>query len=94
MNAKDRARVILEYLANNEVAGTPNIVHHQLELFRDADWSKDTTARRLNDFQVVGWVEYLPDRGKGWYKATDLGRAAHEEGLSDEQLDRIVGISQ
>lgn len=93
MNWVDRARVILTYLATNDVAGTPNIIHHQLELYRDADWTLHTTRRRLNDFQAHGLVEYYPDIGKGYYGISDAGRDAVKAGISDERLDEIVGTS-
>lgn len=91
MNYVDRARVILEYLATNEVAGTPRFIHHQLEIFRDADWSHDTTRRRLWDFQVEGLVTYLPEYGKGFYTITEQGRERVKHGISDAELDQIAG---
>jgi len=94
MDSRARAREILDYLATNEVAGTTYFVHHQLELFRDADWSVDTTIRRIEDYHAVGYLDYLPDRGKGFYLVTDAGRQANEDGLTDEQLDSIIGIAQ
>lgn len=91
MSKQDRAREILNYLAENEVAGTPSFIHHQLELFRNAKWSLHTTRRRLKDFRSVGYVDYLEDRGNGFYIITDAGRHAADEGLTDEDLEDILG---
>lgn len=94
MNWVDRARIILTYLATNEVAGTPNIIHHQLELYREIDWTVHTTRRRLNDFQEAGLVEYHPDMAKGYYAASDEGRERVTRGISDDELEEIVGLAQ
>ncbi len=91
MNWVDRARVILTYLATNEVAGTPNIIHHQLELYRDANWTVHTTRRRLNDFEKHGLVDYHADVAKGYYSISDAGKQAVKDGLSDDELNEIVG---
>lgn len=91
MKPEDRLRTILAYLATNEVAGTPNILHHQLKLYRDVDWSVYTTRRRLKDLRAVGYVEYLPDVAKGYYTISDQGRAAFTAGITDEDLEAILG---
>lgn len=93
MKPADRARTILCYLADNEVAGTPAIIHNQLKLYRDADWSVDTTKRRLRDFHEHGLVEYLPDLGKGYYKISKKGQKHLIDGISDDEYNKIIGSS-
>lgn len=93
MRPQDRARTILEYLAANEVAGTPNIIHHQLKLYRDADWSVDTTRRRLRDFHEHDLVTYHPDIGKGYYELSPHGRTRLLDGLTDDDYTRIIGTA-
>jgi hypothetical protein len=93
MKPEDRARTILFYLATNEVAGTPTIIHHQLKLYRDADWSTDTTKRRLRDFHEHGLVTYHPDVGKGYYEISEEGRNAIQHGISDDELTDIIGTA-
>lgn len=93
MTPRDRARTILYYLATNEVAGTPQILHHQLKLYRDADWSVDTTKRRLRDFHEHNLVTYHADIGKGYYQISEKGTQAVKRGFSDEELDDIVGTA-
>lgn len=93
MKPEDRARTILYYLATNEVAGTPSILHHQLKLYRDADWSVDTTKRRLRDFHEHSYVTYHPDIGKGYYEISEKGKQRAQRGLSDAKLKDIVGTA-
>lgn len=93
MTPRDRARTILYYLATNEVAGTAQILHHQLKLYRDADWSVDTTKRRLRDFHEHDLVTYHPEIGKGYYQISEKGKQAVKRGLSDDELDDIVGTA-
>jgi DNA-binding IclR family transcriptional regulator len=96
MTPADRARQILAYLAANNVAGTPEMVLQQLEIFhaidRHSDLSVDTVRRRLKDFAAVGYVERLPDYGhQGYYRATAAGRFRMDDEITDEELEAIIG---
>jgi Fe2+ or Zn2+ uptake regulation protein len=93
MTSEDVARVILDYLAQNEVALSPTYLHHQLKLYRNATWSSDTTDRRLKDFHEIGWVNYI-NRGKGLFEISDEGRRKVEDGLTDEELSEAIGAAQ
>lgn len=92
MKAADRARTILRYLADNEVAGTPSVIHNNLKLYRDANWSRDTTKRRLFDFTEVGLVEHLPDIGRnGYYRISNEGQKRLIDGISNDEYNEIIG---
>lgn len=91
MNAADRARTILRYLADNEVAGTPSVIHNNLKLYRGADWSRDTTHRRLKDFAEVGLVEHLPDIGRnGYYRISTTGHKRIIDGITDDEYADVI----
>jgi Fe2+ or Zn2+ uptake regulation protein len=92
MTPAERARIIIEYLADNEVAGTPAMIEDQLELFYDADISVDTVRRRLKDFAAVGYVKHLPEYSQyGYYTITRSGRFRANQGMTDEELEDIIG---
>jgi len=90
----DRARTILSYLAANDIAGTPAMIHHNLELHKQVDWSRDTTHRRLNDFQAVGYVDYYPDIGDGYYAVSTAGSFRVENGITDDELQEAIGTAE
>ena len=92
MAKEDRARLILEYLADNEVALPPRRLHDNLKLYRNITFSYDTVRRRLHDFEHVGLVEKI-DMGPGLFRITDEGRRALREDLSDEELKELIGIA-
>lgn len=93
MAPADRARTVLTYLAANEVAATAATIHHNLELYHDADWSRDTTKRRLLDFKKVGYVDYHADIAKGYYAISKAGKFRAEQGISDDELNDIIGAA-
>lgn len=90
MGSIARARVILDYLASNEVAGNPAFIHHQLEVFRGADWTVYTTRRRLQDFHDGGFLEHLEDRGRGLYYFDEEARDRYNRGLTDDDLREAI----
>lgn len=93
MAPADRARTVLLYLANNDIAATAATIHHNLELYHDADWSRDTTKRRLLDFEKVGYVDHHPNLGKGYYSISKAGRYRAQQGISDDELNDIIGTA-
>jgi len=94
MAPADRARIVLSYLAANDIAGTPAMIHHNLKMHEGADWSRDTTKRRLNDFQAVGYVDYYPEIGDGYYAISTAGSFRVENGITDDELQDIVGTAE
>lgn len=93
MAPADRARTILSFLANNQIAANAATIHHNLVLYHDADWSRDTTKRRLHDFRKVGYVDYHPNIAKGYYSISKAGKFRAQQGLSDAELNDIIGTA-
>jgi hypothetical protein len=91
MTAEDRARIVLEYMANHQVAMSPGLWHANLKMDRTVTFSQDTTRRRIHDFLAKGWVE-KHDIDQGVFQITEDGQAAVDD-LSDDELRDIIGLS-
>ena len=92
MGKYDRARLILEYMAEHDVAMSPNLWFENLKRQRSITFSYHTTRRRIHDFHEHGWVDRF-DVDQGIFAINDAGRVALAEGISDEVLDSVIGKS-
>jgi len=92
MAKEDRARMILEFMADTGVAMPPGLWYENLDLYKNITFSYDTVRRRLHDFQEVGWAE-RHDRDQGIYGITDAGRRAAENGVDDSRLAEVIGTA-
>jgi len=92
MTAEDRAKIVLEYMAEKEVAMSTGLWYENLKLDRSITFSQDTVRRRLHDFNEVGWVERL-DIDQGVFRINDSGRRVVENDFLDAKLDDVIGIS-
>lgn len=92
MAKEDRARLILEYMAEHSVAMSPGLWHANLEIDKSVTFSYDTTRRRIHDFTAKGWATRF-DVDQGIYRITDAGVEAAESGLSDDEISDVIGMS-
>lgn len=91
MTAEDRARIVLEYMAEHPVAMSPGLWHANLKMDRTVTFSQDTTRRRIHDFLAKGWVEKY-DIDQGVFKINGDGKAALDD-LSNDDLRDVIGLS-
>lgn len=92
MGAVDRAEIVLEYMAERDVAMSPGLWHANLDMDRSVPFSADTTRRRIHDFLEYGWVERF-DIDQGVYRITDAGKQAAEEGVSESEMRDVIGLA-
>lgn len=92
MAAVDRAKIVLEYMADRQVAMSPGLWHANLDMDRSVPFSSDTTRRRIHDFYAKGWVEKY-DIDQGVYRITDSGRRVVEDGVTKAELQDVIGLA-
>jgi len=90
MGKEDRARIILEFMAESGIAMPPGLWYENLDLYKNITFSYDTTRRRVRDFEEAGWVVRY-DRDQGIYGITDAGAKAAENGVDDSRLAEVIG---
>lgn len=93
MGKEDRARYVLEYMAEHEVAMPPALWYENMKLHGRITFSYDTVYRRIHDFRAVGWVK-RHDVDQGIFELTDEGRAKAEAGVSDIELADVIGAAE
>lgn len=74
MPKEDRVRLIVAYLADNEVALPARVLHENLQMYRNATFSYRTIQRLLKECVDRGLLEVV-ERGKKYYRITEEGRA-------------------
>lgn len=92
MGSEDRARLILEYMAEYDIAMSPNLWFENMKRDRSITFSEYTVGRRIRDFTEKGWVERL-DVDQGAFRITDAGKEAAKTGVSDSEMKSVIGLS-
>lgn len=92
MTAKDRAKIVLEYMAEHEVAMSPGLWYANLKIDHSITFSQDTTRRRIHDFLAKGWVDKY-DIDQGVYRINDEGKRVVESDFTEVDLNNIIGLS-
>jgi Fe2+ or Zn2+ uptake regulation protein len=83
-----RAEAVLELLVTSGLALPPTPIHENLRLNGET-FSKRTVHRKLGTLVEEGYAEKVLN-GKGYYRATEAGRALVEEGSHAEGHGRAV----
>lgn len=77
-----RAEAVLELLVDSDLALPPTPIHENLRL-KGETFSKRTVHRKLRRLVEEGYAEKVLN-GKGYYRATDAGRALLEDAAEAE----------
>lgn len=85
MPKEERRRTILQFLHNRQVMLPPKPLHDNLEAYEGVTFSYRTTKRLCKEMVEEDLLQYV-EKGKGYYRITDLG----VEYISDE-LDNDDG---
>lgn len=72
-----RAEAVLELLVTSDLALPPTPIHENLQL-KGETFSKRTVHRKLRHLVEAGYAEKVLN-GKGYYRATEAGRALIED---------------
>ncbi len=78
MTTAEREQVILQFLAEHELALPLTPIFENLRRNQGITFSKRTVKRRLEALEEDGYVQRL-DIGRGYWEITDEGRAYLEE---------------
>ena len=79
MPKEERRRTILQFLYNRQVMLPPKPLHDNLEAYEGVTFSYRTTKRLCKEMVEEDLLQYV-EKGKGYYRITDLG----VEYLSDD----------
>jgi len=79
MPKEERRQTILRFLYNRKVMLPPKPLHDNLVAYEGVTFSYRTTKRLCKELAEEGLLQYV-EKGKGYYRITDLG----VEYLSDE----------
>ncbi len=73
MTTAERERVILQFLAEHDLALPLTPIFENLKRNQGITFSKRTVKRRLEDLEADGHVQRL-DIGRGYWEITEAGR--------------------
>ena len=86
MPKEERRRTILKFLNDRQVMLPPKPLHDNLEVYEEVTFSYRTTKRLCKELVDEGLLEYV-ERGKGYYKVTDCGRAYLAGEIDADELE-------